>query len=227
MPIFKRTILFLPALFFALFFLTGIDNSHAAAPEKACKKKILPFQTRISSVSQLGGTWTLFERNRELREHSVKALKLDQKVNELLTFLNYVCESLNGIPFSELATYINRFLETKSEKEVRKEFKIHGKSAEEIDTWFKYTRFFNAHKDRTLDPNSVETTIEKSEKYFDRYVSFSEHLKNSDSEQSLEEAKQIIQDIDAFFEKNEILAQAIFENAQEPFWDIDENYGGS
>ncbi len=199
----------------------------ASTPEKACFKKLLPLEKRLATVGQIGGIWAQFEEIKNLRDKSVIALKLDSKLEKLLFSLRYVCESLNGIPFSDLATYINGFLENRTEQEVRQEFKIHGKSKAEVDLWFKYTYFFNQHKNRKLNPATVQKTIELSHKYFDQYVEFSKRVKQMIPEQSLASAERLIESIDSFLETDLNLAQASFENAQAPYWDIDENYGGS
>ena len=55
---------------------------HAASQEKICMKTLLPYEDQISSVSHLGGIWTLFEGQKNLRKNSAIALKLDHKLNQ-------------------------------------------------------------------------------------------------------------------------------------------------
>lgn len=199
----------------------------AATQEKECLKTIMPMEKQLLSVTKDGGVWAQFEARKGLRNDSPIALKVDSKLEQLLNSLHYLCNAINGIPFSDLAAYINGFLEDKTEAEVRTEFNKHGKTKTEVDLWFKYTYFFNEHHNRKLDLTSVQNTIEMSQKYFDRYVSYTNQLKQMNPEASLKEANNIIEEIDSFLESDPNHTKAAFENAQAPYWDIDENYGGS
>ncbi|QPJ63302.1 MAG: hypothetical protein G3M70_16025 [Candidatus Nitronauta litoralis] len=211
----------------SLFVLANPELLKAANQEKECLKNIMPLEKQLLAVTEDGGVWAEFEGRPGLRKESATALKVDSKLEQLLNSLHYLCKAINGIPFSDLATYINGFLENKTEKEVRAEFNKHGKTKSEVDLWFKYTYFFNEHHNRKLDPASIQNTIELSKNYFDRYVTYTNKLKRMTSEASLQEANNLIVDVDSFLESDPNHSKAAFENAQVPYWDIDENYGGS
>lgn len=214
-------------LLLTLFLLISPVWLFAATQEKECLKTLMPLQKQLLSVTKDGGVWARFEGRTDLQKDSVTALKVDSKLEQLLHSLHYLCDSLNGIPFSDLATYINGFLENRTEEEVRKEFKIHGKNKAEVDIWFKYTYYFNENHNRKLDPVSVQKTIQLSSQFFERYEDFWNQVKKMSTEKTLREAHQIIKDVDSFLESDPNHSKASFENAQAPYWDIDENYGGS
>ncbi len=214
-------------LLLTLFFWVQPVWVFAATQEKECLKTLMPLEEQLLAVTEDGGVWARFEGRPDLRNESVTALKVDSKLEKLLHSLHYICDALNGIPFSDLAAYINGFLQNRTEKEVRSEFNKHGKTKTEVDLWFKYTYFFNEHHNRKLDPSSVQKTIESSRKYFEHYVSYSNNLKKMNADDSLKKAQNIIKEVDSFLKTDPNHSIAAFENAQAPYWDIDENYGGS
>ncbi len=201
--------------------------AQATTPEKACLKSLKPLEQKKFSVSELGGVWSLFEQSSQLRPHSVIGIQLDSKVNQLLVGLKYLCETLNGIPLNDLAEYLDRNLRIKSEQQFRKELAILGKSKAEVEIWIEFYNFARSHMNRKLDIGSVEETIHKAENYFDRYVEYSKLLTKQSHQKSLEGAQRIIGDIQSFFESDRNLSKAKFEMAQVPYWDFDENHGGS
>ena len=71
-----------------------------------CHAQIKPLHLQRERVAQLDGMWGLFEKNRELQNNSVTAINLDRKVNSIIFHLEYLCETLNGIPMNEVARYV-------------------------------------------------------------------------------------------------------------------------
>ncbi|MFQ5482717.1 MAG: hypothetical protein ACE5ER_08155, partial [Nitrospinaceae bacterium] len=197
------------------------------AQEKACLQKILPLEKKKSAVGEIGGIWTLFEQSPQLRDKSVAALQLDSQMNRVLVAMKYLCETLHGVPLNDLAEYVTNNLQLKSQKEFKAELIILGKTETEIDIWFAFAKFAQAHEKRALNQASVLATIAAAEPFFERYVRFADELGSRPQSQHRETALKFIQDIETFFEKDANLAQASFETAQVPYWDFEENYGGS
>ena len=68
-----------------------------------CHAQIKPLHLQRERVAQLDGMCGLFEKNRELQSNSVTAINLDRKVNSIIFHLEYLCETLNGLPMTEVA----------------------------------------------------------------------------------------------------------------------------
>ena len=101
-----------------------------------CHAQIKPLHIKRERVAQLDGMWGLFEKNRELQNNSVAAINLDRKVNSIIFHLEYLCETLNGIPMNEVARYVRDGINEYGEDNFRKELIILGKNEAEIKIWF-------------------------------------------------------------------------------------------
>ena len=220
-----RFLLFLSILFVPI---PGTSGQALGAPqEKACLKTLRPLEQKKFSVSDLGGVWSLFEQSRQLRPDSTLALQLDHKVSKLLEDLKYLCTTLNGVPLNDLAEYLDRNLRIKSEQQFRKELAILGKSKDEVQIWIEFYNFARTHMDRKLDEQSVQSTIQKASGFFDRYVKFSDDIGQGTKDKTVQDARKIIDDIQSFIQSDLNLSKAEHEMAQVPYWDFDENHGGS
>ena len=114
-----------------------------------CHAQIKPLHLQREQVAQLDGMWGLFEKNRELQGHSVIAINLDRKVNSIIFHLQYLCNTLNGIPMNEVARYVRDGIHKKGKEGFRKELIILGKSESEINIWFEFTRFSLKNENRS------------------------------------------------------------------------------
>ena len=214
-----------PWFVIAVFCLFGVSS--APAQEKPCLDEIRPLEKTKMEVAQLGGLWGLFERSRPLRPHSMHAIQLDSRINQLLFHLKHLCETLNGIPLNDLARYVTDNLEKKGEKAFREELLVLGKSPAEIDTWIRFAHFAKVQQHRTLDPQSVHETIHRAGPFLEGYSEFSASIRAHPGQSQVARARQMIQDLDTFFEADPNLVRARQEKAQVPYWDFDENHGGS
>ena len=118
-----------------------------------CHAQIKPLHQQRERVAQLDGMWGLFEKNRELQNNSVAAINLDRKVNSIIFHLEYLCDTLNGIPMNEVARYVRDGINEYGEDNFRKELIILGKNEAEIKIWFEFTDFSLKNEERSLNLN--------------------------------------------------------------------------
>jgi hypothetical protein len=199
----------------------------ALADEQTCLDEVVPLEKEKAKVGQLGGLWSLFESSRHLRDQSVEAIKLDSKINQIVFTLKYLCRTLDGIPPNDLAQYIASEMKDQSVEDFRKEQKILGKSDGELDVWIQFYKFSKEHEHRRLNKTSVSSTIAKAQSIVEIYMDFAHRVQQSPRSKQAEEARDLAQSIDQFFEQDSNMATAIEEIAQVPHWDLDEDVGGS
>ena len=143
-----------------LVFPKSSDANKSKVPK--CHDSIKPLHQKRERVAELDGIWGLFEKNRELQGHSVIAINLDRKVNSIIFHLQYLCDTLNGIPMNEVARYVRDGIHKKGKEGFRKELIILGKSESEINIWFEFTRFSLKNQNRSLNLEFIFNSIKKS-----------------------------------------------------------------
>lgn len=208
-----------------MIFIYGSAN--AGDHIRECMDLLAPMKKERDAFAEAGGIWSLFEVAPKLREHSSKAIQLESRVNELLENLTYLCETQNGVPYNELASFVTKSLELKGPAEFKKEQIFLGKTEKEVDSWLKFGEFALSHKDRTLDRDQINISIAGAEAIFAKYIELSRRITAAAAIPELEATLSLTQEIVQFETSDPYLAKALRENEQVPFWDIDENYGGS
>lgn len=199
-----------------------------SAEPTVCMQKVLPLQNQSEIVAELDGVWGLFQKTPELQNSSVQGITLDNKINSILFHLEYLCSTIHGIPFDELSDYVSSNLADKGPKKFKDELLNLGKSEGEIEVWFKFSEFAVANLNRKLNPQIVFATIKSSQPYINEYLQLAEKIKRKAGLDSvIPEAQRLTDKIEIFFKSDPYMAQAIHENAQVPYADFDENYGGS
>ena len=220
----KLTSLFI--IQFALIFLF-LPKSHGD-PVDPCPQLIYPLEKEKNIVTEKGGLWEIFERFPELRQYSADAIQLDSQLNEIIVIIHHLCITRDGIPLNELAVHIEKNLEGKSEEEFIDHMIRLGKNREDIDIWLKFYQFSKQSQNRTLPMEGVRTTISKAKNFIHQYVNISNEVeKQKHPDQVLTLIQSLTEIIDQFKINDTYFARGIEEFAQTPFWDIDENYGGS
>ena len=162
-----------------------------------------------------------------LRNHSFEGLRLDGIVNETILNLKYLCETINGVPLNELAVYVSQNIRKKGGKKFRDELKLYGKSEEEIEIWLKFAKSAQQNLTRTLNLNSILKTISDAADFIKKYISLSLRPNREALLFLHTDTKDLIGEIKLFFSGDPNMAIAIRENTQIPYWDVNENYGGS
>ena len=193
-----------------------------------CHAQIKPLHLERERVAQLDGMWGLFEKNRELQSNSVIAINLDRKVNSIIFHLEYLCETLNGIPMNEVARYVRDGINKYGEDSFRKELIILGKSEAEITIWFEFTYFSLENEERSLNLNTVFESIKNSAPFINSYVSLAQKINRREIDDSIvKNVSELSRKIELFFETDNYMNQALTENKNIPYVDINESSGGS
>ena len=221
----KRIFISTTLLLFLLFPKSS-DANKSKIPK--CHNSIKPLHQKRERVAELDGIWGLFEKNRELQGHSIIAINLDKKVNSIIFHLQYLCDTLNGIPMNEVARYVRDGIHKKGKEEFRKELIILGKSNSEINIWFEFTRFSLKNENRSLNIELIFDSIKKSIPHINTYASLAEKIDRNEIDESIpKQVADLANQLDELFENDKYLNKALVENANIPYVDINESTGGS
>ena len=171
--------------------------------------------------------WAIFERHKVLRDESTKAIQLDSKIQQLVWLLDYLCETAEGVPLNELATYLAKNLEEKSKPQFKKELIVLGKTEAEIDLWFVFSDVSLKNNSRKLNMKTVYSSIQLSLSLVLKYKALAEEAEQSPNKNQIKTAENLYREIDQLESTDPYLTQALLETSQVPHWDIDESTGGS
>ncbi len=194
---------------------------------KQCRHQLSPLEKTKNAVIESGGMWALFERSKNLRAMSSKAVQLDSKVQQLVWLLDYLCATLKGVPLNDLATYVTQSLKEKSKTEFKKELLILGKSESEIKIWFAFSDISLNNEHRKLKGETIYQSIQKALPLLHKYQALAEKVKQSPEKSHLQSVDDLYREIVQLGSSDPYLAQALLETSQVPHWDIDESTGGS
>ena len=228
MPLNKRKTLRTKNIFMILqsILLTSFVSTVFASP--SCHELVAPLIKTNDSIALNGGLWGYFEKDPFLRKYSTEAVQLDSRINKVFFLLNYLCETKNGIPFNDLATYISRSIANKGEPAFKEELIILGKTSKQINNWFNFFMFAQSHRFRTLNSSTIRATINKAIPLINNYVSLEKNINQSiQSKVILKNTGALRIKIDKFFLGDPYITQALDEISHVPYWDINESTGGS
>ena len=206
---------------------TFIDTAWSQAQTQKCYAKLSSLEKTKSAIIGEGGMWGLFERYKLFREDSSKAIQLDSKVQQLVWLLDYLCETIEGVPFNELASYLTENLKEKSKPQFRKELIIFGKTEAEIDIWFTFLDTSLKNKKRKLNADSMYNSIQIAAPLIQQYKRLTEDIEQSQNIKQIESVDELYLEIEQLESSDSYLAQALLETSQVPYWDINESVGGS
>ncbi len=198
------------------------------AEPSACVKRVAPLLTKKEMVAEWGGIWGLFQKTTDFQNNSVHGIKLDNKINTILFHLEYLCNTIDGIPFNELSNYVSTNLTEKGPEKFKKELIILGKSEGEIEIWFEFEKFAVTNRYRTLDPQRIFHAIDSARHFINEYLELAEKIiRKENTDSVIQKADDLINQIEAFFKEDSYMSQAIYENSRVPHADWDEDVGGS
>ena len=193
-----------------------------------CHAQIKPLHLQRERVAQLDGMWGLFEKNRELQNNSVAAINLDRKVNSIIFHLEYLCDTLNGIPMNEVARYVRDGINENGEDNFRKELIILGKNEAEIKIWFEFTDFSLKNEERSLNLNTIFQSITNSAPFINLYAALAQKINRRQIDNSIvKNVSELSSKIELLFKTDSYMNQALTENKNIPYVDINESTGGS
>ncbi len=215
-----RTLAALPLCFILL------HPVKALAADAPCSETVLSLKKPLKTVQNLGGLFVLFDKFPALANQSALAIQLDSKMLKVHHALAYLCDTENGVPLDELATYVSRKMGQLGEEGFREKHSVLGRPEKEIQAWIEYAALAQKLKSRTLDAARLQSTLAQAAPYFNRYRELALDSAKT-PEDLLNAATTLNKDVSAFLEQSPYLALALREKAQIPYWDIDENHGGS
>jgi hypothetical protein len=205
-----------------------VAGSHAKSDSSDCLSLVKPLDEKRKKVGLFGGIWGIFAKDPALDGHSKDAVKLDSKINKLVETLVYLCETKSGVPYNELASFVTRKIKELGADRFGQEQILLGKPRKDVEDWLKYSKIAEANKTRILEMDKIKISIEGARVYIDRYWKMFSDFANKDEILPILPATEALnREIDGFMTNDPYMALALFEDSQIPFWDIDENYGGS
>ena len=217
----KNICMFLQCILLALFVPT-------TSASQSCRELITSLIKTNDNIALNGGLWGYFEKDSFLRKHSTQAIQLDSRINKIFFTLNYLCNTKNGIPLNDLATYISRSISDKGEAVFKAELITLGKTSQQIENWFEFSEYAQSHRFRTLDSSEIQTTINRSIPLIKNYTSLTMNIDPlNSSEVLLIKTRSLIVQIDSFLSRDPYITQALDEISRVPYWDINESTGGS
>lgn len=193
-----------------------------------CLDLVKPLDAKRIEVGLAGGLWGIFARTPVLDNHSKDAVKLDSNINKLIETLVYLCKTKSGVPFNELASFVTRKIEELGADQFKQEQILLGKPRKDVEDWLIYSKVAQANRKRVLELDKIKFSIQEAGIFIDRYWKMFDHYKHKDKILPILPATVALnQEIGDFMATDPYLALALFEDSQIPYWDIDENYGGS
>ena len=205
-----------------------IAESSAAKNPSNCLNLVKPLDQKRKEVEFAGGVWGIFAKSSALDSHSKDAVKLDSNINKLIETLVYLCKTRSGVPFNELASFVTRKISEMGEEPFKREQIFLGKPEKYVEDWLDYSKIAQANKKRFLDPEKITISIQGAGVFINRYWKLFNDFRNKDNINPILPATIALnKEIDEFMTTDPYTALAMFEDSQIPFWDIDENYGGS
>ena len=193
----------------------------------SCLESLKPIAKARDRVNELDGMWGLLESSPDLQPFSSKGIQLDSRINKILTTLNYLCETGNGVPLNELATYLINDLMHKDKAAFHDELIILGKTETEIGIWFEFHDVSLKNQNRKIDFSDIDASIKKASHLVKKYEDLSGIIEHDEKNSILLKIDRLTEEIDRFMGQDKIIAQGISEEAQVPYWDINEDVGGS
>lgn len=211
-----------------LFIFFGFPVLCSAGDDTAtCLKALRPLKVNNEFVADRGGIWGLFEKASGFDAESGLGVQLDSKINRLLVISTHFCETLNGIPFNDMASFLTYNLKTKSRKNFKEELMGRGWPGTEVDLWFEFVDFAQKSQSRKLDMNLVLLSMNRVGKLLESYKQLAMDLENTPSRKLLKDAKELAKRADELQTGDAMLAQGYREIQAAPRWDLDGSSGGS
>ena len=213
-----------------IFIFFSLVPSAWAGPSEilTCRKQIIQLKDLGEQVAELDGIWGLFQKRSELQGNSALSINLDRSVNSIIFHLEFLCDTIDGIPFDELSDYVSVSLAEKGAEKFKQELIILGKNEGQIKVWFEFSKFAIANRYRALDPEKISHSIQMSQPLIKSYLELAKRIDRKEGIESvIQETKSLKDQIGNFFKTDAYMSQALHENSQIPYADWDENYGGS
>ena len=200
----------------------------SAYADPSCFDLVNQLKKEKHFINLNGGMWGYFEKVPELKFQSVDAIQLDSRINKIFFALEYLCETKNGIPLNDLATYISNNIKEKGVVKFKSELFLIGKTPEEIDIWLQFYDFSINNELRVLNFSKIRAAVNQATPLIKSYIELAENISSGyPSNEIFRKTKNLNKDIIGLLSQQPYLAQALDEMSHFPYWDINESTGGS
>ena len=198
-------------LFVVLISCSEVD----ATGDQSCIKLLHPLETKVEEIKGRGGIWGLFDQNYQVA-HSKVTIQLDSKIMVLVSRLNHLCATKNGVPLDEIAQILVPQIKASGKKVVMENLINFGHVAEEAEKLIAYAKFAKSNVNRKLEFELITKAIKDSQIFVNRLVELSQKIGEVGSEKVLAESKVLISIIEKFLATDPYLVLAGKENSEIP-----------
>ena len=199
------------------FFIILIFRSEVGAVDTPpCVVLLHPLETKVDEIKGRGGIYGIFDQSHFKVNHTSVTLKLDSKITVLISRLNHLCATQNGVPLEEVAQILVPQLKAKGEQVVMEELINIGHIVEEAERLITYARFAQSNLNRKLEFDQIIKTIAKSQLFVNRLMELSKKIGQVGSEKIMNDSKVLISDIEKFLTTDSYLILADKETVEIP-----------
>ena len=200
-----------------LLFVILISRSEVGAADASpCAALLHPLESKVEEIKGQGGIWGMFDQYHFKVNHTPVTLKLDSKITVLISRLNHLCATQNGVPLEEVAQILVPQLKAKGEQVVMEELINIGHIVEEAERLITYARFAQSNLNRKLEFDQIIKTIAKSQLFVNRLMELSKKIGQVGSEKIMNDSKVLISDIEKFLTTDSYLILADKETVEIP-----------
>lgn len=190
---------------------------HPVMDETSCLDLVAPLQKKIDAILRNEGMWGHLEKVPELKEYSPLGMQLDSKINTMVSSALHICKTAKGLPYTNLAKFINSRLEERGEPALREYLSSAGETPTDINIILEYGAFAKAAKTRVLDYPSIQESVLWAGMFVDRYQGFAKQLEGKKSlETALPDIQALHDAIADFLANNKNMAIAVKEEKAIP-----------
>ena len=191
------------------FFIILIFRSEVGPVDTpSCTTLLHPLETKVDEIKGRGGIYGIFDQSHFKVNHTPVTLKLDSKITVLISRLNHLCATQNGVPLEEVAQILVPKLKAKGEQVVMEELINIGHIVEEAERLITYARFAQSNLNRKLEFDQIIKTIAKSQLFVNRLMELSKKIGQVGSEKIMNDSKVLISDIEKFLTTDSYLILA-------------------
>jgi hypothetical protein len=180
----------------------------------SCLKSVTPMEKRRDAVQREGGLWGHMEQA-GLQTYSPIGMLVDTKLNKMVFALRHLCRTAKGVPYDDLARFMNERLETKGEATLRAEFKEMGKEPATIERYFEFNKAAKIANARVLDLAAVHRAVVQGELFIAKYEEFAGKLRAKDTA-TVGDVQALHDALDEFLGKDPLMLLAVREDSMSP-----------
>ena len=194
----------------------GSVQEVSAADAPSCATLLHPLETKVGEIKDRGGIWGMFDQYHSKVNHTSVTLKLDSKITVLISRLNHLCATQNGVPLEGVAQMLVSELKAKGAQVVMEDLINLGHIEEEAKKLIAYARFAESNLNRKLEFDRITKTITESQPLINRLVELSKKIGEVGAKKFITDSKVLISDIEKLLATDPYLVLADKENSEIP-----------